>query len=252
MDKLTTPPTRPGHHPLLLAAAVAVVLFCLVGVAAILGWIPNKLGHKDDAALNNQVATTQAYDSTPSQYGANGTAGSTYAGNADVPNVPPSEAVGTPPASAQYAPAPAPAYPAPRAATHPRAAAVTHHDTQVARNETTDSSRWCSNCGNIESIREVAVRAPGSGLGAAGGAVLGGLLGRQVGSGHGQQLATVAGAVGGAVIGNQVEGNMKSTKTYEIRVRMDDGSLRVFNQHAAPGWRNGERVKIVNGSIHTV
>jgi outer membrane lipoprotein SlyB len=113
------------------------------------------------------------------------------------------------------------------------------------------SSRWCGNCGNVESIRQITTRAQGSGVGAAGGAILGGLLGNQVGSGHGRQLATVAGAVGGAVVGNQVEGNMKANHSYEIRVRLDDGTLRTFHQQSVPQWRTGDRVRIVKGSLHT-
>jgi outer membrane lipoprotein SlyB len=112
-------------------------------------------------------------------------------------------------------------------------------------------SNWCSNCGNVESIRQIKTRSQGSGVGAAGGAILGGLLGHQLGGGHGRQLATVAGAVGGAVVGNQVEGNMKADISYEIRVRLDDGTLRTFHQHSVPPWRTGDRVRIVKGALHS-
>jgi outer membrane lipoprotein SlyB len=111
---------------------------------------------------------------------------------------------------------------------------------------------WCAHCGNVEAIREVSVRGEGTGLGAAGGAILGGLLGNQVGGGTGKKVATVAGAVGGAVVGNQVEGNMKATKRYEIRVRLDDGTARTFHQQAAPRWQRGDRVKIVNGGLRSM
>jgi len=135
-----------------------------------------------------------------------------------------------------YEPAPLPAEPV--------------RDTAPARVAETDSgSRWCASCGNVEAIRTITTRARGSGVGAAGGAILGGLLGNQIGGGGGRQLATVAGAVGGAVVGNQVEGNMKATHSYEIRVRLDDGTLRTFHQHSAPQWRNGDRVRIVKGSL---
>jgi outer membrane lipoprotein SlyB len=100
-------------------------------------------------------------------------------------------------------------------------------------------------------VRTVTTRAQGSGVGAAGGAILGGLLGNQVGSGHGRQLATVAGAVGGAVLGNQVEGNMKANTNYEIRVRLDDGTLRTFHQQSAPQWHTGDRVRIVKGALRS-
>ena len=110
----------------------------------------------------------------------------------------------------------------------------------------------CRDCGTVVSTRTYE-REPqrASGIGAEGGAVVGGLLGNQVGSGHGRQLATVAGAVGGAVFGNQVEGNMKASTSYEIRVRLDDGTLRTFHQRSIPAWRNGDRVRIVKGTLHT-
>jgi outer membrane lipoprotein SlyB len=133
--------------------------------------------------------------------------------------------------------------PAPVRESHPKARTTT----RVAQENS--SSRWCGTCGNVESVRTITTRAQGSGVGAAGGAILGGLLGNQIGSGHGRQLATVAGAVGGAVVGNQVEGNMKANHSYEIRVRLDDGTLRTFHQQSVPQWRTGDRVRIVKGSL---
>jgi outer membrane lipoprotein SlyB len=50
-------------------------------------------------------------------------------------------------------------------------------------------------------------------------------------------------------MGNQVEGNMKAAHNYEIRVRLDDGTLRTFHQQSTPRWRNGDRVRIVKGSL---
>ena len=91
----------------------------------------------------------------------------------------------------------------------------------------------------------------GTGLGAAGGAIVGGILGNQVGAGRGRDLATVVGAVGGAVGGNQVEKSMKSSKSYEIVVRMEDGTTRVIQQTAAPAWRLGDRVRVVDGVIRS-
>ncbi len=109
----------------------------------------------------------------------------------------------------------------------------------------------CAECGVIESTREVQAQGEGSGLGAAGGAIVGGLLGHQVGGGRGQDIATVVGAVGGAVGGNQIEKSIKSSTSYEIVVRFDDGSSRVIQQAVAPAWRSGDRVRVIDGVIHT-
>ncbi len=107
----------------------------------------------------------------------------------------------------------------------------------------------CAQCGVIESSRVVEARPDGSGIGAVGGAVVGGILGNQVGGGRGRELATVAGAVGGVVAGNEIEKRMKTTSSHEIAVRMDDGSLRVVQQANAPTGRVGDHVKVVDGAI---
>ena len=109
----------------------------------------------------------------------------------------------------------------------------------------------CAECGVIESVREIDAKGTGSGLGAVGGAVVGGVLGNQVGGGRGQTAMTVVGAVGGAVAGNEIEKRVKSTKSYEITVRLDDGSTHVISEAHAPTWRIGDKIKLVNGVIQS-
>jgi outer membrane lipoprotein SlyB len=109
----------------------------------------------------------------------------------------------------------------------------------------------CAECGVVESVREIDTKGEGSGIGAVGGAVVGGVLGHQIGSGRGQDVATVVGAVGGAVAGHEIEKRVKSSKSYEITVRFEDGSSRVINEANAPSWRTGDRVKVINGVIQS-
>lgn len=243
MNTSPTPPARSRLHPLMILAALAVLLFCLVGTAAILGWIPSSVGGTAERQLSE--ADRIALAATLPQ------------GGQPAPGYVQPQAYAPAPALAP-APAPEPAYPAARQlAAAP--APVRHYEEPVSKPKqavqvaAADTGRnWCSNCGNVESVRTIKQRAQGSGLGAAGGAVLGGLLGNQVGGGTGRTIATAAGAIGGAVVGNQVEGNMKATTTYEIRVRLDDGTVRTFNQSSAPAWRSGDRVRIVKGRLRSV
>lgn len=217
------------HHPLLLAAAVAVILFCAAGIAALMGWLPSRGGNGADQA---------AYA------GASGNSSQLAAAN--LAPLPAGQDNGG------YQPGPAPgsslaqgyAPPAQAGSTAPERAAVAPEPERAAQ----AVPSVCTSCGVVESVREVSTRAQGSGLGAGAGAVLGGLLGNQVGGGHGRQLATVAGAVGGAVVGNQVEGNVRATRSYTIRVRMDDGSHRTFSRSSS-GWSQGERVRVVKGEL---
>ena len=243
-NNIPNPPARAQHHPLLLIAALAVVLFCLVGTAAIMGWIPSSIGGNASRQLSEADRAALAA-SLPSATPAAGADPQAQQGLvAAAPGAPayPAQQVAQGYAPAAPAPVPAPA-PEPERTT---AAPAKSKPVQVAA---ADTPKWCSNCGNVESVRAIKQRAQGSGLGAAGGAVVGGLLGNQVGGGHGRQLATVAGAIGGAVVGNQVEGNMKATTSYEIRVRLDDGTLRTFHQASEPQWRSGDRVRIVKGRL---
>jgi outer membrane lipoprotein SlyB len=277
MNTHPVPPARSRQHPLLILAALAVILFCAVGTAAIMGWLPSSKGRTATSELN--AADRAALSASLQQPGVAGpgavapgavapVAPPAYPAQAVAGSYAPAPAAPLPaaPAASTYAPGyVAPGYagqgtaaygssvqgasasgydePAPVRESHPKARTTT----RLANEDT--SSRWCGTCGNVESVRTITTRAQGSGVGAAGGAILGGLLGNQIGSGHGRQLATVAGAVGGAVMGNQVEGNMKANHSYEIRVRLDDGTLRTFHQQSVPQWRTGDRVRIVKGSL---
>ena len=109
----------------------------------------------------------------------------------------------------------------------------------------------CSQCGVIESTREIVSKGEGGAMGVVGGAVVGGLLGNQVGGGRGKDLATIAGAIGGGYAGNEIEKRNNSTKSYEVTIRMDDGSSRAFNAGSASSWRSGDHVKIVDGAIRS-
>jgi outer membrane lipoprotein SlyB len=108
----------------------------------------------------------------------------------------------------------------------------------------------CSNCGTVVSTNTYQQPAAhGSGLGIATGAVVGGLLGNQVGGGNGRTLATVAGAVGGGYAGNVIEKRARSTPATRIRVRMSNGALRTFTESGNSRWRAGEHVRVVNGRL---
>ena len=217
------------HHPMMIIAAIAIILFCLAGTAAIMGWIPSSIGggttsgelsQSDRAALASRLADKDAplTDTQRDRVAQQERDRELAQRERD---------------DAQRAPAPV----------------VHQRPVQLAAAAPAHPRNWCGNCGNVESVREIKTRAQGSGVGAVGGAVLGGLLGNQVGGGNGRKLATVAGAVGGAVVGNQVEGNMKATTSYEVRVRLDDGNHRTFHLQNLNGFSTGDRVKVVDGAL---
>lgn len=106
-----------------------------------------------------------------------------------------------------------------------------------------------ANTGVIEDIEVSHQQSNGVG-GAVVGGVVGGLLGNQIGSGSGRTAATVVGAVGGGVVGNQVQKNHSGREVYNIRVRMNDGSMQSFAQDSTDNLRAGDRVRVDGGRVY--
>lgn len=218
-----TDPIKRRIHPLVATAAVAVTLVCLVGVAAITGLIPTSHSSAPPVAAMSAPANGVDNQSAP---------------------LPP-----------DVAPVPAQAmnqnnYPGPRPQSNMVAEQRQAPPPQRYANEqqSPPPAPVCYSCGHVESIQAVQQAVKPSGLGIAAGAILGGVLGHQVGHGNGNTLATVAGAVGGGFAGNEVESRTRTSTSYRVEVRMENGKLRSFPQ-SAQEWRVGDPVRVVNGHL---
>lgn len=107
--------------------------------------------------------------------------------------------------------------------------------------------------GTVDSIQILESNAnSGPGLGAVAGALVGGLLGNQVGKGNGRTAATVAGAIGGGLVGNNVESSRRQQgpAMYQVRVRLDDGSIDTLTQDNVNDLGVGSRVRIDSGRVY--
>lgn len=177
----------------MLIAAIAVIIFSVLGIAAMTGLLP--------AAVSG------------------------YRAPEEVP-APPSKRV----------PHDSPrALDGPRAPAHPPAARP--------------GPAPCADCGIVQAIRALEHKGEGTMLGAGAGALVGGLLGSQVGGGSGRAAATVAGASAGAFAGNEMERRLTTRITYQVRVRMGDGTLRSHYQATTPKVAVGQRVRLANGQL---
>lgn len=197
-------------HPMIITAAAAVTLFSATGIAALAGWLPHSTG--TTAAPEALVAPAAPVVSTSQAK-------------------PRTRIVTqrTEPESRPVVLSQAPAVSNPPAAEPVR--------------------KICFECGTIDSVRQVERPGETNGVGIGIGAVAGGLLGRQMGGGRGRDAMTVLGAIGGAVAGNQIEKHQRKTTEYQVTVRFEDGSTQTLTQPTEPGWRPGDRVRVVNGSI---
>jgi len=105
----------------------------------------------------------------------------------------------------------------------------------------------CASCGVVEAVNVVEVKGNGSYLGKIGGGVVGALIGGEVG--HGSTIAAVVGAAGGAFAGNEIEKKMRTTKHYEVLVRLENGGSQTVSYATQPVFGVGSRVKVENGAL---
>ena len=190
----TAAPTR--LHPLAVAAAASVTLVSLVGAAAILGWLPSSHGSAMQSAMSasgqQPVALAAAPVMTPPQapVAAMLPVSATRFQTADgrvFEEVNPA-ATSAPQPLYQAAPAPV---------VHRK---VVHHYVQhTAYQQQYAQQTYYAPQHPVRSY--VSDMNPvGTGIGA----VVGGVLGNQVGGGNGKKLATVAGVLLGGYAGNEV------------------------------------------------
>jgi outer membrane lipoprotein SlyB len=144
-----------------------------------------------------------------------------------------------------------PATPAPRAAPKPAPVARTAPKPRPAQSPSyaerstpldTRPAAICASCGIVESVTPVSRKGEGSGVGAVAGGVVGAVVGNQVGGGNGRKAMTVLGAIGGGLAGHEIEKRAKAETVYEVKVRMEDGSVRTITQSTQPAA--GSRVTV--------
>jgi len=111
------------------------------------------------------------------------------------------------------------------------------------------SARLCEECARVVSVHMEERQGQGSGLGAIGGAVLGGILGNQVGGGTGRKLATIGGAAAGGYAGNELEKRHKSSRVWVVKLADRDGSTRRHEQAQNPNLRAGDIVLLRDGQL---
>lgn len=196
-------------HPLIAVAAASLILLSGLGIAKMMNWLP---ATSAEAASAEVAAREQA---EAEQLAADAKAAEAKA--------------------------------AEEKAAAEKAAAAKRESTRQA--VTSSKSSVCSSCGVITAVTPITEAAKPSGVGAVAGAIVGGVLGHQVGGGSGKKVATVAGAIGGAYAGNVIEGKTRSTTSYQVSVRFEDGRRDSYTYPQDPGVSVGERVRLESGQL---
>ena len=243
METITAP--RTGLHPLVATATVAIIIASGVGIAAMTGLLPGSAAkHAEPAIVAQAPAPVVAPAPQPLAVVEPAPVAKPVVKAAPKPKPIVHQAAATPPAprpeAVQVAQAPA-------AGTYP--AVPPDYRPALPPTPVASAKPVCYDCGTVDSMREVDMKGEGTGLGAVAGGIGGLILGHQVGGGTGNKIATVLGAAGGAYAGHQIEKNARTTKSYEVSVRMEDGTTRNFQLASAPTWRAGDHVRVVNGTL---
>ncbi|MDR6419413.1 outer membrane lipoprotein SlyB [Paraburkholderia phenoliruptrix] len=246
------PPSQRRLHPLVATAAGAVLVASLVATAAVTGMFPKA---SSTGERSNQTQAAQVVPQTSQQPVVDSAAPANlaaqqssqqYSQQAAQPAAQQTAQPAEPEPQPQRAPAAAPAQQyaqqqyAPQQPAQPAPQYAQQQPVQAAH---------CSTCGTVVGISAVRQEGHGTGIGAVGGAVAGGVVGNQFGSGNGRTAMTLLGALGGGLAGNSVEKHLRSTTSYSVRVRMENGKTRYFTYHEAPPFQQGQRVRVQNGSL---
>lgn len=232
-----SPVAAPSAHPLLLVAAGSVTILSLAGVSYLAGWLPGPANHANESRPVAAATTVAAPAVSPPI---------SVTQSVSLPQEKP-KATSRPTETA--APAVRRSVANPVVRTQEQASVPTITVASAPTPAATPSPAICRECGVVESVREVAVEAKGSGGGAVAGGIVGGVIGNQWGRGATRDIATVLGAIGGAYAGNHIEKSIKESKRYDISVRFEDGSTRSFSSDTLPTWHVGDRVRLQNGLL---
>ncbi len=107
----------------------------------------------------------------------------------------------------------------------------------------------CDGCAIVDAVTTENQKGEGGIVGKVGGAVVGGVLGHQVGGGTGKTLATIGGAAAGAYAGNEVQKRTSSKTIWRTRVTLKEGSQRTFETSTDPGFKPGAVVRIEGSTL---
>ena len=236
-------------HPLVSAAAISVIVLSAAGVGALTGILPKSTGSTQDATPGPVSPAAAATPAAP------GAITLPVPATASAPAVRPRPAkkpadpvirTSVPEPVRDFAQEdftrdqPEPLAQAPVVDAQPRPAPVAQAPAVQPK---------CLDCGTVEAVREIEQKGEGSWIGPVAGGVGGAILGKQMGKGTGNTIMTILGAAGGAYAGHEIEKHVRSTKRWEVSVRLDDGSVRSLSYDAQPAWRAGERVRYLNGAL---
>lgn len=200
---------RRGLHPLVAAAAIAVIVMCAVGVAAVMGWLPSPSANP----------------------------------HADAP------VVGAGPESANLAPAPQAAAPAPAQTGRPASAAAPRPAASAPAPQACQSCGVVESVRQVQvPVKDNSDHLVGTIGGGVVGGVVGNQFGGGSGKTALTVLGAVGGALAGREVERNIR-QQQTVTHYELTVRMGDGSARQFRSAQPFAFASGDHVRVENNQL---
>lgn len=181
-------------HPLMAAAAVSVIAVSVAGTAAITGLLPSSKADSNLAAASPQALVAPQALAAP-------VAAPALAAQPTAQQLADAQML-----VAKYSPPAAQQEPEPeRVVQKPVVKKVVHRAPQQTRVAHRQEPTYRAQPAYREPARASGPNYVGIGTGA----VIGGLIGNQIGGGNGKKIATVAGVIGGGMLGNEIANRNK-------------------------------------------
>ena len=125
------------------------------------------------------------------------------------------------------------------------AAVFAQSDAMPYTNKVKRTQHTCEECGTVLTTNRKDQKGSGTAgtvIGGVGGAVAGNVLGHNT-------TSTVLGGVGGVVAGNIIGKKMTTKKIWSVQVKMDNGAVRDVAYTTDPQFKQGDRVRLSNGTL---
>lgn len=231
MNHPSTPPTKQNKPAFAIVAAIILILFAGVGIAALMGWLPSssQAGRPGQlmtppaeplatATINSPTGVTQSsqYQAGAGTVTSQSTAGASGGGTSG----------GSAVAQAPVLPIAEPRVPAPARKEALQEQRVRERDDAVDTANKEAAKPVCTNCGVVETVNGQSMQRRGTG----------------------NDNANGSPTSPGAAVSNRVEERPKGSKRYDVVVRMHDGQLRTVHTDQTV-WRAGDQVKIEDGKL---
>jgi outer membrane lipoprotein SlyB len=107
----------------------------------------------------------------------------------------------------------------------------------------------CADCAVVESIRTVEAPPRPGVIGAISGAIAGAIVGNELAEAHRRHMMRVLGAIGGLFLGREIEMRSARPPSYEVVLRLPDGSALIRRYDRPPTFRPGDTISLSAGAV---